>query len=147
MVVVASLNPLSGATAREISAEDWLIEKVQWSAELGAAGTVRVRNSFGDLRVRPSEDGQVLVSAVVQRHVEDALRARVDSRRPDSEFEIEVVFAPETAPTPSSEPESWQRRRVDLTLFLPLAPVLIAETEDGLIEIKGLESRIEARSD
>jgi len=49
-------------------------------------------------------------------------------------------------PRPEVEEDSWKRRRVDVTLFVPVEAELVAHTERGLIEAKGLESAIEAHS-
>lgn len=139
---------LSGppALAEELP-EDWIIERVQWSVDLGSATTVQVLNAFGDLRVRPSDDSKVYVSAVVQRHADDRRRAEVGRQSTGSVLEIEVGFQPAQPQGGVGEaPESWERRRVDLTLFLPIVAELMATTEKGLVEVKGVEEPVELRS-
>jgi hypothetical protein len=107
---------------------------------------VQIRNDFGDIRVRPSEGGRVDVSAAIQRHAEDPRRADIAHREGGAVFEIEVTFAPVETRQGVAEADSWQRRRVDVTLFLPREAVLVASTDRGLIEVKGAESRVDART-
>lgn len=146
MVGLALGSPGIAREADEL-AENWVIEKAQWSVDLESTGTIEVRNGFGDLRVRPSEDGWVHMSAVIQRHVEDPLRAEIGHSEDGPNMNIEVDYSGPAAPAPETEAKSWERRRVDLTLFIPIEAELVAETERGLIEVKGLKQPIEARSE
>lgn len=127
--------------------EDWIIEKTQWSTDLETATMIEVSNRFGDLRMRPSEDGRLYVSAAIQRHVDDPLRAEIVHGEEGSRMRVAVSYPLPVVPIPALEMESWKRRRVDLTLFIPIEAALMAETERGLIEAKGLEDRVELRSE
>lgn len=133
-------------TATDELLQEWVIEKIDWSGELEARETVQIRNDFGDIRVRPSEDGRVDVSAAIQRHAADPRRADIVHREAGSVFEVEVTFTPVETRQAVADVESWQRRRVDVTLFLPRDAVLVARTERGLIEVKGAESPVDART-
>ena len=133
-------------TAADDLLPKWVIEKAEWSGELEARQTVQIRNDFGDIRVRPSEDGRVNVSAAIQRHADDPRSAEIAHREDGAVFEIEVTFAPVEPRQGVIEADSWQRRRIDVTLFLPREAMLVASTERGLIEVKGAESRVDART-
>ena len=145
-MVGVGLVPPNPLHADDELSEDWVIERAQWSADLENAGTIEARNDFGDLRVRPSEDGRVHMSAAIQRHVADPRRAVIGHSESGSKMRVEVSYPAPARSTPESEAESWQRRRVDLTLFIPVEAVLVADTERGLIEARDLDNRIEARS-
>jgi hypothetical protein len=117
---------------------DWRIEKHTESHSVVANAEIRVVNPWGDVRLRTGEGEEVVVSALAQRH-------RADPRAPDIHVEetpgglsIEVRFPDslEVAETPE-----WERHRVDLGLFVPAGATVSIRTEDGEIEVEGLEGR------
>ena len=128
-------------------AESWVIEKAQWTVDPGAVETIEVHNDFGDLRVRPSDDGQVHLSASIQRHEDDPRRAKIGHNQAGVALKIHVDYPAVDSPIPEGKEKSWGRRRVDVTLFVPIEAELVVVTERGLVEAKGLENPIEARSE
>ena len=146
VLIGAGLSSPRPLLAEDDLAESWVIEKEQWAADPGVVESVKVRNDFGDLRVRQSEDGQVHLLASIQRHQEDPRRAEIGHRETGSEMGIEVRYRGTGTSEPDEERDSWKRRRVDVTLLIPTEVELVAETKRGLIEAKGMKSRIDLRS-
>lgn len=135
---------LSFATAQE--AGDWDIERWRWSGSAGDARVIEVRNDHGDVRCRPADGDEVLVMAVMQSHREDPYEARVEIDTTGERMRIEVVWRAGDDGTGGDLPEGAERRRVDLTLLVPAAPVLEVRTVDGLIEAKGIGNSVRAVS-
>jgi len=131
--------------ATEIPA-DWNIDNVRQSEPTGGAEIIEIRNLHGDLRVRPVDEEEVSWSAMIQRHADDPLRADIQTSGEGSTFRIEVRYPEVESFEPADQPESWNKRRVDMTLFVPAKRQLIIETARGLIEVKGLDRGVSARS-
>ncbi len=136
------------ATAAEPSLEDWNVSRQEWTHEISEGSDVAIVNLHGDLRVRDGARGEVYVLANIQHHNDDPRRARVATANREGEFHLEVLWSPttDTDPAPADVPEAWNRRRVDLTIFVPPNAGVKARTDDGLVELRGLTGEIEAAS-
>lgn len=149
LLVCAILAPLPGTPTLLEAAEipdDWTIDNVRRSEPTGGAEFIELRNLHGDLRVRPADEEEISLSAMIQRHSDDPRLPEIRTSSEGSSFRIEVLYpeANDTEPTPL--PDAWSKRRVDMTVFVPAKRPLTIETARGLIEIKGLNHGITARS-
>lgn len=137
--------PQTRSTATDIP-EDWLIDNQRWTEPTTGAELIEVRNFHGDVRIRPADEEEIFLSAMIQRHVDDPLRAEIDTTREDATFRVEVRYPDVGDFDPAEHPEAWSKRRVDLTVYVPAKRPLTVETLRGLVEIKGLNHGITARS-
>ncbi len=124
----------------------WKIEKFQWQGPLGESSGLDILNELGDVRTRLSNDREVYVSAVIQRHEADPHQADVRIGEKDGKMTIETVFAAAESFDPEILTPGMARRRIDLTVIVPLGARLDVRTVKGLIEAKGLESDVTATS-
>lgn len=149
IAIVAAASPRAGPAARTGEPPlpaDWTVESWRWSGAVGDAARLVIRNRFGDLRVRPSEDDRVFLSALIQRHRDDPRRAAVERRHEGEEFRIEVGYPGTRAADLASVPEAWRRRRVDVTLYVPKDRELELESAGGELEVRGHLGGVEVRS-
>ncbi len=146
-IVLAALSYLQPwlVSATEIP-PDWLVENHRQTLSTDGADRVVIRNPHGDLRVRPTDQSEITYSAMLQRHADDPRQAEIRGTAEKSRFRLEVVY-PESKDLGSGEvPDEWTKRRVDLTIFVPAKSALDLVTTSGLIEAKGIDRRVTARS-
>jgi hypothetical protein len=126
------------------SKQEWSIEPFEWHGSPAAGQTLTVRNPWGDVRARRIDGSEVALYAVKQHHRDDPRPWRVAIAEGDDGLTVDVSI--EDADEAAEPPIQWARRRLDLTIYVPAASTLRAETTTGLIEAKRLASRVEARS-
>jgi len=126
--------------------DDWKIERSEATHELGRATAVEVRNDYGDVRCRVTEQSELLVVANIQRHQDDPRKAEVRIAEDGERIIIEVVYPDAGGDEAAAITAEMERRRADVAVLLPERPRLAVETTDGLIEIKGLKESLDASS-
>ena len=99
---------------------------------LGESRLVSIHNPHGDLRVRAASDDNVALSAIVQRHRDDTTRPRLVIERVDEHLQVEVRYDESDAETSPS----FDKRRVDLTVFVPTVPSVRLRTDAGLLNVR-----------
>jgi hypothetical protein len=110
--------------------------------ELPAEATLRVVNSLGDVRARSSGDDKLLLVIVTQRFTIDQKDAQVEvSELPDG-LSIETRYPSAIA----GQRDGRLAGRIDLSLLVPPGAALEIETRHGLIEAKGVDRDLVARS-
>ena len=129
------------------SAQDWSIDSFRWSKAVPEGKPIIIKNVFGNIRTRFAENKTVELSASIQKHQKDPDRAHISIELKEDALWIEVVFLPNPDQKRDTAIAGMDRRRVDLTVFIPENSFVQLETVKGLIEAKGLKSDVEARSD
>ncbi len=122
--------------------EDWSIERLERAVPLAAGSALAIENLYGDLRVRPHDRPEALLVGQAQRHRDDPRASEIAVEESSGRTAIRVV---EPAADPAAPP-AWSRRRVDLARLVPPAATLAARSDRGLIEIKGHQGAVHARS-
>jgi hypothetical protein len=149
LLASAILAPLLGTSTFLEAAEipnDWTIDNVRRSESTTGAEFLEIRNLHGDLRVRPVDEEEISLSAMIQRHADDPRHPEIRTSSEGSVFRVEVLYPEAEHAEPTPLPDAWSKRRVDMTLFVPAKRPLTVETARGLIEVKGLDRGITARS-
>jgi len=125
--------------------DGWQIERSTLNRPLGEQTQLIVHNEHGDIRCRVGAVEQVEVIANAQRIAGDPFE-------PDLSFTVEgkalilnVGFDSKNN-DPTAQTEEMRRRRIDLTLIIPAEAMLELATEGGLLEAKGVEGALVARS-
>ena len=149
LLVCAILAPLPGTSTFLEAAEipdDWIIDNVRRSEPTGGAELIELRNLHGDLRVRPADEEEISLSAMIQRHADDPCHPEIRTcRRGIDVLRIEVLY-PEAEGRTRSLARVWSKRRVDMTLFVPAKAPAHPRNGRGLIDVKGLDRGVSARS-
>ena len=123
----------------------WSIEREQREVKVVAGARVVVENLFGDVRVRGGDAGRLQLWSVGQRHADDPRPWTIESASVDGVVTVRIA-PPAAPPVAAEEAAEWRKRRLDLTLFVPPESPLALRTENGLIEAKGINAPVEARS-
>jgi hypothetical protein len=138
------LFPVSGADCAEADGtqpEVW-IQTTRQSAELPEASLLRVSNRLGDVRGRSSGDGKLLVAATIQRFAPDQADAEVLITHEDGVVVVRTRY-------PSAEkrrPDGSLNGRIDLAVLVPSGGRMVVETDKGLIEVKGVDRDLSAKT-
>lgn len=110
---------------------------------VGELRSVRIRNRYGDLRVRTADRPGLGLAIVEQRLDPELIAAEVAVRPSEGRIEVEVSYA-ETAPLAMAR--HGRIGRVDLIAYLPSDVALEAETDDGALQIRHRRGPIIASS-
>ncbi|MDE0883984.1 MAG: hypothetical protein OSB70_00480 [Myxococcota bacterium] len=125
----------------EAQPEVW-IHTTRQSAELPEASLLRVSNQLGDVRGRSSGDGTLLVAATIQRFAPDQADAEVLITHEDGAVVVRTRY-------PSAEqrrPDGRLNGRIDLAVLVPAGGRMVVETDDGLVEVKGVDRDLSAKT-
>jgi hypothetical protein len=126
-----SENPLAG----------WTLEHESLEKALAGEKQMRLVNEFGSIFARTGDEN-VEISTVAQRHEGDPYRLLLESRSEGGVLIVEVKLRLEEGKTDDGGKLEAQKRRLDLTLFLPAGIALDALAEDS-IETKKLHSDVD----
>jgi hypothetical protein len=140
--------PASDAVAAAPAAKAFRLERYDWEAtpELSAAlRRVVVRNDYGDIRGRRAGAAPMLVHAVIQR-LGSGPDAGINVERFGDMLVVSVVLPPGRVSVTEPQLEKTAIDRVDLSVHVPDAATLVAETARGLVEARGLKADVEATS-
>lgn len=129
------------AVTAEPDAPFWL-STIQREAELAAETALHVSNHYGDVRARGLDSGPLQVIAAVQRFQQNQQEARIHIRKEAGVLRVEVHF-PSADPVQAGGP---LQGRVDITVMVPPGGALHLETDTGLVEAKGVDRDLSARS-
>lgn len=127
----AQPNPLDG----------WSLEHENLEKALAGEKRLRLVNAYGNIYARTG-DAKVEISTVAQRHEGDPYRLLLESHSEGGLLTIEVQLLLEEGKSDADGKLAMQKRRLDLTLFLPAGVALEAEAEDS-IETKNLHSDVD----
>jgi len=119
----------------EDGAAAFQLEAFRWSGDLPREATLVARNDYGELHVQESSDGQLLVSAMIQKIGGDA-----------DELVVEVVPAEGRVEVGVRAIVADVRGRADVTLMVPDGRAVDLETTAGDIRIQEFGGRVRARS-
>jgi hypothetical protein len=138
-----SIGFLGALTAQRAPAdpEVW-VDTPRWQVELAADTELRISNPYGDVRGRSSADGKLLVVGIIQRF---------DPEQRDAEVLIEegkgrVVVRTEYPSADQRLADGRLNGRIDLSVLVPAGHKMRVETGAGLIEVKGVDRELVART-
>ena len=132
LLCVSSLSGL----AQEPS-PDWTVDNFRWTGLLAPETAIEVLNPHGDVRLRAAYDGDVQVSAMIQRRTSDPVKAEVKLGRRRGRLTVQVSYP--AAPR-------GDLHRVDVAVFVPAGARVVVRTKDGMIQANGLENDVELES-
>lgn len=108
-----------------------------------AADDVRIRNPWGDVRVRRAPGNSVELSVVIQRLAAGAPLPDIDASRKRGRFEVRIDYP--GSPTRHSA-GGTRPGRVDLVVLAPATASVDVETDDGEIRVSHTARPVRARA-
>lgn len=147
VLLAVSLSPLVAGESQQAK-EPWKPATRQWIETVAAGKRLKLVNPHGDIHVRfGGYENKVEIVATIQRLEESLPELTVTFRRDEAGLEATVgPQAPSEPAAPAAPGTSKTRDRVDLAVFVPKGVALHARTEAGRMDIKGLESDLDAES-
>lgn len=146
------LMQIASAGAQESGWEDsFEIERFSWIGtvpiEAGRCDcNIAVLNQFGSVRARFGGYGdRVEVFANIQHFVEEKPRLVVETRESSAGVQV-IVGYPDAINGELLTIRNEQKKRADLVVWVPRNTPLFVSTDEGLIDIEGLRSDVQARS-
>ena len=128
------------------STPNWTIRRFQTAETLSTQQVVQIKNPYGDLRCRAAFQQEVEILANIQKQEEDPYEADIHIEKDATRLMIEVLYVRRPDMNAVPETDHMKKRRIDMTLIVPLGAQLKAQTLTGLIEAKGLHASIQADS-
>jgi hypothetical protein len=124
-----------------------VIDRLRWSKEVDGPEpitAVEIRNDFGDIRVRGTGDRTLDASMVVQRLDGNGDKVGFTVERRGGVVALVAAYPPGRVRDSDPHPPKASYDRLDLVIFVPKGVTLRAHTLRGRVEVRGLESDVEA---
>lgn len=125
---------------------NWTVDRSERVEQIAADAPVRVVNNFGDLRLRATDDDELMVVAASQYSLLDDVRPVVDISEDADGVRVNVRFPSPGGEGPDLTPAEIGKRRVDLAVIIPGRGEVEVESLDGLVEAKGVRGPVAVRS-
>ena len=144
LLALALTLPAIGETAAaQPPPEEYVgFSTLQQETALDAETALHVSNRYGDVRARGSATETLRVIAAVQRFEAEQPEPRIQIQEEEGARHL-VVHFPSADPVQPGDP---LQGRVDITVLVPPGRTLHLETDTGLIEAKGVQRDLFARS-
>ena len=127
-------------TVRSTEGPEWRMDRLHDQQPAAGLAAVSLRNPWGDVRLRRSENGLVEIHAVAQAHGSDAGTPRLEARMQQGNLQW-VLHWQDGLTGPAED------RRVDVVLWLPPGPALELWLESGQLWMKKpLDNSLKIRS-
>lgn len=123
--------------AEDDLAQHWVIERSQLTLAPTGVKTIEIKNAFGSIRTRGSTGSRVEAFAVIQHHQQDQVVPVIQNHRDQDRLILEVVYPEQPQDSSGAPVPGKDKRRVDLSAFIPDTLNLNIETVDDLAESKG----------
>lgn len=127
---------------------DWTLERMDWSSPVDDLRTVTVTNRYGAIRINGTS-GELAEKAefhgMAQYHAEDPRKPVLVSHVENGALTLEITY-PNDADV-SDPPDSWRKRRIDITVYVDKNARLNLETLHGDVVIRSYSGPVQIRSE
>ena len=121
------------------------IERSSWLGEVNEDQSLVVSNNFGNVFCRfGGTEGQAEIAATIQHFPSEGPRLEVVTRTTKKEVRASVGFRENAGGELNTKPEPDQLKRADLVVFVPEGRNLVVDSQDGMIECRGVRSDVTA---
>ena len=141
--------PKEAVSKEAKTSADLKMDRLSWGKDVDGEAPIRrleVRNDYGDIRVRFTEERRVAAWAVVQRLDPEHGEVGFTVERRGDTIALTVAYPPGRVRDSDPDPPKDSLDRLDLAVFLPEGVSLGAQTLRGMVEARGLKSDLAART-
>ncbi len=135
------------AEAEENLAKHWVIERSELMLATDGIKTIEIKNAYGTIRTRGSDSDELEVFAVIQHHQKDMQRPVIHNYRDQDRLILEVIYPQRQKDSGSVSIPGFEKRRIDVSAFVPRSLGLKIETTDDLAESKGQKGLLDIKTD
>lgn len=139
-------EPAAPRPADEPDPANWNVSMYQETHDFPAGSAFYLENLFGDIRLRPADDGTTVITGALQGEIDDKIKPVIEMSEKAGRAEIRVRF-PDPDGGPDLTPKQTGKRRVDLAIFLGDSSAVEVKTRHGLLEAKKLPGPLTVESE
>jgi hypothetical protein len=122
------------------------MERDSWTGPISPGSTLEIRNPHGDIRLRHGGSENIVEAAVVFQQIAiDGARLALDVAVGDGTAVITIVRL-DYQGNPAKDVPRGDRARADLAVMVPEGFPLVAETDSGLLEVRGVKTDVDLRT-
>ena len=147
-LILLCLFAAADAVHGQPSEDDWTLERMDWSSPVNDLETVTVTNHYGAIRINGASGDLADIAefhGVAQYHVDDPRKPVLVSHIEDGALSLEITY-PNDAEV-SDPPDSWRKRRIDITVYVDKNAHLNLETLHGDVVIRSYSGPIQVHSE
>lgn len=137
----------SMAHAEEDLAKHWVIARAEAQFPTAGIRAIELRNRYGNIRVRGTGESVLDIITITQHHEKDPVRPSLQSHTDGDKLIIEVVYPAEPVTAGNESIPGKDKRRVDVSGFVPNRLKLAIETTAGFAESKGHKGHLDVRTE
>lgn len=127
---------------------DWTLERMEWSQPVDGLKSVTITNRYGAIRIGGSSGdlaGLADFHGMAQYHADDPRKPVLESSYEDGALSLEITYPNDGDVT--DPPDSWRKRRTDITVYVDKDAPLKLETLHGSIVVKGYAGPLTVHSE
>jgi hypothetical protein len=149
---LALLGLTAGAVGQEVSTPPFgvagfEIERLSWVGSVAPGRGITVLNRFGDVRARfGGYEDRLELFANVQHFASEGARLVVQASETQTGIEVTVGYRTTEGGELVALPDPGHKKRADLVVYVPQRTPLSVSSDHGLVDVRGLESDVRART-
>lgn len=140
---------LASATVHGQPADgEWTLERMEWSNPVEDLESVTIINRYGAIRIGGTSGelaGIADLHGMAQYHADDPRKPVLVSHFEDGALSLEVTYPNDGDVT--DPPDSWRKRRTDITVYVDKNAHLKLETLHGAVVVRGYSGPINVHSE
>lgn len=127
---------------------DWTLERMEWSSPVEDLKTVTITNHYGAIRIGGTSGelaGIAELHGMAQYHADDPRKPVLVSDFKDGALSLEIAY-PNDGEV-ADPPDSWRKRRIDITVYVDKNADLHLETLHDAAIVRGYSGPIHVQSE
>jgi len=117
------------------------LARFHFDEQINPNSTVQVNNPYGDVRIRPAPNDNLIIHAVYQKIGKNPAIPEMKISRSDSKIKFNFIYPKDNIP------ERLQDGRIDIVIIIPESAYLDIQFERGKLQSKKLLNRLKVRTD
>ena len=139
---LALLLSVSGIGFTQDTGTEWITERKEWEGTVKPGQPIEIHNDYGDVRARGIDGTNISLTAMVQKHEDDAHSISFDIEQRPDRLVVRMKYEGDDGETA----KAGGKRRADVSVLLPQGCPYTVRTVPGLIEVKGFRGDVDLYS-